>query len=367
MRILVSEVQRENGETEHTYGSLPHESATGDTEDLVSVAKIKEVKCGGSSSARSRKQEVRRTRPDSTKASRPGERSKQQPEISRGPNRRQRAGTGSNEPRKHQNCAAPGEHTNRLPARQVTTNTAGNAQETSRTTFRVRISRSMMRADAAVAAQHVDRSHPPTNILTASPSAVMSARPNLKELQRVTSSVRGHGSPDMLSASPANLYHGVPVEPNDLLNSRQPSNTFRQPGMTRRQSNVFVFDAVAPDLRESLSTLDKNAMINAAVPPSSGISDLKSGKFRAPASPYQLTELQAQLLAQLPPQERAKIQAQRVQYAEELAKKPPKMRAALHAQFVAEMQTHMEAQLNSVSMDDEDFGDGLDESNSTGP
>ncbi|KAF2623551.1 hypothetical protein BU25DRAFT_478017 [Macroventuria anomochaeta] len=353
------EVQRENGDAKHTYGRLPHESATGAIQDIITTIK-KKPRYDGPSSTQGGAQKVKRKK-ESVTASGSGERTVRDLEVTSEPNRTRTTGSASSELRRRQNCATPEESTVQLPARQVTTNITSNAQNTSRSRFRPRLPRSMFRANTAVAAQDVDTNQHPAEVPTALPPEVTSARSSLEQSERAAS-----GQPDVPPHPPAKDAHDVLAKPNHSLDPEESHNTFRQPGMTRRQSNAFVFDPVSRNLRESLSSSIINAAVAPTTPLAGSILDLRDDRFPAAASPYQLTEVQAQLLTRLPPQARAEIQAQRVHHAERLAKEPLKMRAATHSQFAAEMQARMEAQLNSLGMDDADFDDGLEESNFIG-
>ena len=140
----------------------------------------------------------------------------------------------------------------------------------------------------------------------------------------------------------------------------QPPNMFQQPGMTRRQSNAFVFKPAPQDLHQSRSASDANGSAISSAP-GSNVASLAKAQTPASSSLPDFSQLQSQRLAQLPPPAQADIKAWQSHYRSKSGQLLRGLQPQASAQMTAELEVRMEAQLNSVGMGTADFGNDVED------
>jgi hypothetical protein len=129
---------------------------------------------------------------------------------------------------------------------------------------------------------------------------------------------------------------------------------FQQPGMTRGQSNAFVFDPA----RENPSDANGSAIASG---PGSRSAIIARKQSSTSSGLRDLSQLQTQMLTQPPPQAQADIKARQLHYRSKLGQLPHEMQTQASVQMGAELEARMEAQLNSVGLGRADFGDDVEE------
>lgn len=235
---MISEVEREDGDVEHTYGRSPHESGEGDTHDIVSVVKKRKVGYSGRSSTMEHASGTGRQ----TIASLSIKNLARHLKASRHSQRPRVASTGGSESRSRLERAFSRKDTTASPARKVTADRSRNTRSTSRSNRRHRL------------LHLTNQAHLPT-AATAKETRLRSSQApiSLGATIPTTSGLLQSGAASSVSASTRLSMEHLPVTgssmhskaatPDDSDRRKPTESVFQQPGMSRRQSNTFVFDA----------------------------------------------------------------------------------------------------------------------------
>ncbi|KAJ8118156.1 hypothetical protein OPT61_g817 [Boeremia exigua] len=247
IRVVASEVKREGGTIAHTYGRLPHHSETDVGENIVSVRRKKKTAryTGPSSTTEGMAQKVTGPKTDS---------------WSRGcftailgvvtcSSRDRTAGARSSEPMRHSRGSAK-EATDAGLARQVVTSSAGGAEKTSRSQPR-RFPCSANRNDLSI-------STPEATQTPTSPRSAMLEAPGGRNVDGAVALPRNPGwlaKPSLACTSDIGEAAVSDVSEYPVLSN----SVFQQPGMSRRQSNTFIFDTPAEQTPNAVDSRIENS------------------------------------------------------------------------------------------------------------
>ncbi|KAF3049041.1 hypothetical protein E8E11_008678 [Didymella keratinophila] len=337
VRVVVSEVERENGDREHTYAHLPNKSTPGESADLVIMVKKKVIKRGDTPGEKAVEQKVRRKRHLPATASNSNEHSSQRDEHDHSSNRSWRLGGSS----KQKNARVrPGDATleHGIKITQTTPGSPSHFPTASGSRRHAAAPSSTIKVESPVATQEA-KSHRHQTAPGASP-----IRPT-----PVKSSLDRPDGSQMTSSMPDGSQSPVP-----------PGTMFQQPGMSLRQSNAFVFRPALQDLHRSRPASDTSGSAVASAPGSNVASRAKT-QPPASSSLLEFSQLQTQMLAQLPPPAQADAKARQSHYRSKLGQLLQGLQPQACAQMTAELEARMEAQLNSVGLGTADFGNDVED------
>lgn len=139
-----------------------------------------------------------------------------------------------------------------------------------------------------------------------------------------------------------------------------PHNVFQQPGMNRRQSNAFVFDLTPQMMRRSQPPPDTNALMEPTSTHGSKISASAKGQSPSINLP-ELSQVETQMSAQLPPQTHVNTQTRHSLYSFEPGQLSRASQTNSHLPHAAEMEVQMDSHLHFVGSGTAGLGQDLDE------
>jgi hypothetical protein len=331
VRIVVSEVERQSGDKEHTYAHLPNQSTPGDSKDLVTVVKKKVVKCDETSGKKTVGRKVKKRRKSPTVSSKTSEPSNQRARDDAGPSRAWRFGkysTGKNAKARRDNATL--EHD--TPVRQTNSGSSSQSSTASNSRRRAALPSSTVKVDSAVATQE----------------------PTSRRRQTAPVALPSTPTPVKSNSDPSDGGQTTGIMTDDPQDPATTRGMFQQPGMTRGQSNAFVFDPA----RENPSDANGSAIASG---PGSRSAIIARKQSSTSSGLRDLSQLQTQMLTQPPPQAQADIKARQLHYRSKLGQLPHEMQTQASVQMGAELEARMEAQLNSVGLGRADFGDDVEE------
>lgn len=346
MRVVVSEIERENGDIEHTYAHLPYGSTPGENEELVTVVREKVVRRDETSGVEAGNQKVRRRQPPAA-ASKSSERSARESEHDSESKWTWKLGGFSlnRKPRRRQDDATLQQDTS---VTQATSDFSNDPPTAPRSRRRTGFPSSTTKVDSAITTQkttsrqrQTKASAAPSSTPTPVPSSLEQIGGTRSSLTNSVTTIETHSLPNSnTSTSPAIL--------DGSQGPARSRTMFQQPGMTCRQSNAFVFDPAPQKSPQSRSSHATNASVVTMSVPGSKIATSAKPQTSTSPSLLEFTQVQTQMLAQLPPQAQAYMEARQTQYKSKLAQLPHELQAQAHAQMGAEIQARTKAQLNSV-------------------
>ncbi|KAF1351514.1 hypothetical protein EJ07DRAFT_159436 [Lizonia empirigonia] len=243
VRVLVQELHRENGDIERTYSRLPHESTVSADEDTF-VIKKRELKYDGCSSTDDGSREVTRRQKGST-----GQSGSSRPTVegiqvtSELRTQTTTSSRKSRSSRRRQDNLIPMRDADRLSADQT------NSSSQSITPVRSRLTRCLRKPQSKIQLDVPQEGGSNQQCIQTPPSLL--AQASGRKQEKAASAITP-GQPTVSLPAETSYAQNEPMVPDGTLEPEQTASVFRQPGMTRPQSDAFVFDGVLSTGREGL-------------------------------------------------------------------------------------------------------------------